>query len=329
MPTFKISLLIIAICLSAALCELHVQHEMTVSALLGHAHLNDMLANTLARKPAYMLGLPDYHAYWNLNTFEGSQRNYEFAHKYITETVGEEFDRVRPELEAATQMEPSETWLTFVALPAAMGRNTYPKVVVMKWDTDTRRYQIMVLTTQTPLASSLQTNHLIRFSSQLGFEAGEATLIAEELSAYAEHAYALARVVMISAYERLGFLRGVDKDSKWNEEQFKLWKSPKHRLGVNPVVVVTVAAMAVQFAAKIYGMIAKIFSTQVKTELIGQFKSKGFSQFRLSANFRRNFDIREQHIEAFANLLTLVLTKNHPNVQKRERISAAIQLRSS
>lgn len=182
----------------------------------------------------------------------------------------------------------------------------------------------MILNTKTPLASSLQKSHLVRFSSELGFEANEPTLIAEIPSADAQHAYALARMVMISAYERVAFMRGVDKKDHMAQEHFKLWKSPKHQLGIGPLAVIVIAALCVQIASAIWGFLCQLFGTKVKYELVAEIKGRGFRNFSLSAVYRKHFDIPQRNIERYTTLLAKIVTDDHPNKQKQETMRANI-----
>lgn len=49
-------LLVAALCLSLACCELHLKAEMTSKDLDGFHHMNDLIANTLNIKKARVLG---------------------------------------------------------------------------------------------------------------------------------------------------------------------------------------------------------------------------------------------------------------------------------
>jgi len=46
----------------------------------------------------------------------------------------------------------------------------------------------------------------------------------------------------------------------------------------------------------------------------------------MKANFRRNYDIKENDIFDYSEVLTRVLTKQHPDVQKRKKVSSAIAM---
>ena len=318
----KISLFVIAaLCITASHCELQVHHEMTTESLFNQPLLNSMLANTLTLKDSYMLGLSDFHAQWTYRGFKATQKQFHHAHGFIKTEVGHEFDLVKGELEELTLLKSQGTWMTFVSLPAAVDGKTHPRVVVMKWNEKVRRFDIHMLSTKTALASSLQKNHLIRFTSSFGFEAGEATLVAEEESADAQHAYALARMVLVSAYERIAFLRGIDKKSHWNEEQFKMWKSPKHKLGVNPVAVVYIAAIAIQIFAEIWGFLANLFGTKVTVTLKAEIKAKGFSHYSMYAVFRKHLGVDIDDVTEYCQLLAMVATKNHPSAEKKSKIA--------
>jgi hypothetical protein len=324
-------ILIAAVCLGMACCELQLKTEMTVDDLHGFPHMNDLIVNTLNIKKPKVLGeFPMRgHISWDYKAFEVSRQQVELAHSYITTELGFDFETVKEELQTITSQRSRGIWMIFVSLPAAVNGATRPTTVFIKWCERKRHFDILILNSKDTYPSEFTVPHLIRFSSRYGFEVGEPTLIKERSSEFDQKIVGgVAHKILISAIEHLAYLRGVHPKAAINEVNFRNHKSHKHKLmlGLDPITTIFIAALVVQAAAKLWGVIAQIFSTKITTKLVAHFRNSGFKSYSLKATVRRNYDIWDDEVDDYADLLTSVVTKMHPNKAKKTKISAAIAM---
>lgn len=322
---------LLVLCLGLAVCELQLKREMTLKDLHGFPHMNDLIANTLNIKKQKVLGEFPMRAHisWDYKAFEASRQQLELAHSYIKAEVGYDFDMIKEELEVATSQKSRGTWMMFVSLPAAVQGASRPTTVFLKWCESKRHFDILILKAKDSYPSEFSVPHLVRFTSRYGFEIGEPTLVKERASPVdLKLVGGVAHKILISAIEHLGHLRGVHPNSAMNEVQFRNHRDHKNKLmlGIDPVTAVFVAGIVVQLAAKIWGFFAQIFSTKVVTKLVAHFRNSGFKSYSLKASIRRNYNIEEDEIDEYSQLLTKIVSKSHPNALKRKKIAASIAM---
>ena len=149
-------------------------------------------------------------------------------------------------------------------------------------------------------------------------------MIADDSTDEAKPVYEVSKMVLISAIDEMAQRRGVDPKNPTAEVHFSNFMNKNPMLRIDPVTLTIAAALVVQLAAKVYQIFADIFSTKVTTTLIGEFKSKGFSSYSLTASVRRYIGINGNELDTFTTTVTRILTNDHPDKSKQKKIKANI-----
>ncbi len=313
--------------------ELLLRSQMSIEDLTGNSHLNDMIANTLNNQHHYFKptdGLASsapaaISTAYEYKILQFSKEQLVKAVDLFSHELGHSFQIVSAELSKIAEENTSELWQTYIYLQTSQ-RLSKPTVAFIRWDKEAGRFDVHFLKARKAFAVDFEQSHLVRYSSLFGTEAGEATLIADEATEEAASVYEASKRVLISAMGELAQRRGVDPKNPAAEVYFKNFLDKKKVLRVDPVSMVIAAAIVVQLAAKVWQIFASIFATKVTTTLIGEFKSKGFSSFSLTASVRRYTGIRGAEIGTFTTVVTRILTNDHPDKEKQRKIKANLEL---
>lgn len=314
---------------SLASAKITLRNTVTWNDLEGNDHMNNMLVNTLNSKHIYLLGvsapLADTHLHFDYNVFEASKTSTKSIRALLTTTLGEEFTIAKSEIDQLHLTNARQLWTTYVSLkPSTAGIEA--AAVMLRWDGHNNKFDGHIFKSRNTLQGSIKKTHIIKFTSEFGTEAAEPTLLAEEASEESATAFALAKVVLLSAYENMSHKRGVHPKDPSNEIHYKNYMAKHRRLGVDPITAIVVAAAVVKLAAKLYQVFAKIFATTVKTELIGELKRKGFSEYSMKATCRRFIGVRGNDIDKFLEIFTKIVTYDHPNAEYKRKVLANLNM---
>ena len=325
---FYIYLLLI-VCV--ARCEIQLRGSITAEDLHGNTHMNNMIANTLNNKRFYfsglMAGAPENELTlsFDYNVVESARTSLTTSLDYLTIELGQQFGLVKEELITAADNGESGVWHIYIFLKVEESE-CRPVVVFIRWDIEKSKFDVHMLGSRKVFPVSFKTSHLVRYTSLFGTEAGEATLIAEEITSDESAIYHTSKVVLLAAMNELAYKRGVDPKNPAAEIHFKNFMSKKFGLGLNPVLVTMAAAAVVKLAAQVYQVFAQVFATKDVTKLIGEFKTKGFSAYSLKASVRRYIDIPSSNIDQFTTVIAKIMTNDHPDKAKQRRIKAVLEV---
>ena len=313
--------------------DLLLRSQMNIEDLNGNSHLNDMIANTLNNQHHYFKptdGLASgepvtFSTAYEYKILEFTKEKLVKAIDLFSHELGHSFQIVSSELAHIAEENTSELWQTYIYLQVTE-QLCRPTVAFIRWDKDAGKFDVHFLKAKKAFAVGFQQSHLVRYSSLFGTEAGEATLIADESTDEAAFVYEASKRVLVSAVGELAQRRGVDPKNPAAEVYFRNYMDKKKMLKVDPVTMVIAAAIVVQLAAKVWQLFASIFATKVTTTLIGEFKSKGFSSFSLTASVRRYTGIKGSEIGTFTTVVTRIMTNDHPDKEKQRKIKANLEL---
>jgi hypothetical protein len=316
-------LLLVLLVASFARSDLLLRSQVTVEDLSGNAHLNNMIANTLNNKYVYfppVEGLaaaanPVFSSAYEYKILQFSREKLDQAVDLLSRELGSSFAQASAELASTADERKSELWQTFIHLQVSE-QLCRPTIALVRWDSDTRKFNVHLLKAKKAQPVEFQHSHLIRYTSLFGIEPKQATLIADASTEDLKAVYEVSKAVLLSAVEELAHRRGVDPKNPAAEVHFLNFMNKSPVLKADPVVVVAAVAAVVMTAAKIYQAFADAFSTKVTTTLIQELKSKGFSSYALKAGVRRYIGIQGTMLEQFTNIVSNDLTKSHPKKQK-------------
>lgn len=313
--------------------EIVLKSSQSYEDLEGNDHLNNMLANSLVNQHHYVNDLPESVA--SLSTafdykfFSVGTNKLHRLQEYLANQLGPNYQLIAHKLDSIIQERLSQLWHTYVHLEATPSGETRPSIILLRWDSDKNHIDGHVLKSHKAISTGLVHSHLIEYSSEFGFEAGKATLIAQTESEESNLAYAVSKKLILLAFQEMTIRRGVDPRNPTNEIRFKSYigqKSHKIALKLEPVTTIIAAAAVVKLAAELYKIFANIFATKVTTTLIGEYKAKGFSHYSLNADTRRFYGIRGDMINTFTTTITKILTDYHPDAEKQRKVKAAIAM---
>lgn len=321
-----LALLLIA---SIARSELVLRSQVTVEDLSGNAHLNNLIANTLNNRHVYFPrteGLlssepPAFSSAYEYKILQFNEEKLELAVNYLSHELSHNFARVSDELLSIAAENKSDMWQAFVYLQVTE-QLCRPAIALIRWDSDTRKFDVHYLKAKKVFAVDFHHSHLIRFTSLFGFVPVDATLIADESTEEPEPVYRASKVVLLSALAELAQRRGVDPKNPAAEAHFLNFMNKSPVLKADPVAVVTAVTLVVNMAAKIYKAFADLFATKETTTLVTEFKSKGFNAYALKAQVLRFIGIPGARIDEFTTVVTNQLSKNHPSADKKKLIKA-------
>ena len=314
----------------SASAAIQLRSSVRYSDLQGNDHLNNLLANTLINKKGYLEGmrdsLKDLPMHFEYRFFEVKPSQTTQMNDLLTAELGGEFNLNSEEIESLAKEGFSEQWNTYIYLEALTSGVVRPTVVLVRWDKFQEKYDGHILRGQKDIPSTLTKNILIRYTSLFGTEPNDPTLLSEIETSEMNEAYAVARTVLLSSFDELARIRGVDPKNPKAEVEYKNYLSPHKGLGVDPITMIIAAAAVVKLAAKVWQIFASVFATKVKTELIGEFQSKGFSQYAMTASVRRYMGIKAADLDKFTTVVTRILTGQHPDANKQKKIKANIAM---
>ena len=315
--------------LATANATLLMRSAVRFEDLDGNEFMNDMLANTLKFRNKYGSNVPQdiesTFIQFEYKFLEAAPEKLEFVRDLLQAKLGEYVNSQEINLEQLAQERINGLWTVLTYVRPLDNESASATVVLFKWDGLRNKFDVHFLKSTNKLMWKLATGYLFKMESEFGIELGEPSQISRQANltfSPEEPASALryAKHTMYKAFERMTHIRGVDIRNPDNEMRFKnhFVKSNgmlMQKLG-NPLLYIQAVCAVIKIAAKVWQAFASIFATKVKTELMGQFNSKGFREYSMTATLRRHTGIKDMYLDKALEAISKILVGNHPTKLK-------------